>query len=52
METKDNPRQVTYLCLSNPEGQKLEIDLITFREKGQQIKYLSINFQSLKFPVR
>ena len=34
----------TYICLNSEDNTKLEIDLITFREKGQQVKYLSVSF--------
>jgi hypothetical protein len=34
----------TYICLSSPEGINFEVDLVTFREKGQQTKYLSVSF--------
>ena len=34
----------TYLNLNREDGSKLEVDLITFREKGQQVKYLAITF--------
>lgn len=37
----------TYLCLGNPENPKdgqLELDLIAYREKGEQTKYLSLSF--------
>jgi type VI protein secretion system component Hcp len=34
----------TYICLDSEDGTKFEIDLITYREKGQQVKYLSISF--------
>lgn len=38
------PKQTTYLCLDSLDGTKFEIDLITYREKGQQVKYLAISF--------
>jgi type VI protein secretion system component Hcp len=34
----------TYICLDNENGTKFEVDLITYREKGQQVKYLSVSF--------
>jgi len=34
----------TYICLSNEDNTKFEVDLITFREKGKQVKYLSVSF--------
>jgi len=34
----------TYICLGSPEGINFEVDLVTFREKGQQTKYLSVSF--------
>lgn len=34
----------TYLCLGSESGDKLEADLVTFREKGQQVKYFSLSF--------
>jgi type VI protein secretion system component Hcp len=34
----------TYVCLDSENGTKFEVDLITYREKGQQVKYLSISF--------
>lgn len=43
--TTQKPEPITYICLGNPDdGSKLELDLVTFREKGQQIKYFSVNF--------
>jgi hypothetical protein len=39
---KNNPP--TYICLQSADGVNLEVDLVTFREKGLQTKYLSINF--------
>lgn len=36
--------QTTYICLTNEGGDKLEADLVTFREKGQQVKYFAITF--------
>ena len=52
MENNDNntaatqkSEPVTYICLENPDDKsKLELDLVTFREKGQQIKYFSVIF--------
>lgn len=38
----------TYICLNNEDGTKFEVDLITFREKGQQVKYLSFSFTDAK----
>lgn len=38
----------TYICLNNEDGTKFEVDLITFREKGQQVKYLSFSFTDEK----
>ncbi len=34
----------TYICLNSENGTKFEVDLITYREKGQQVKYLSVSF--------
>lgn len=34
----------TYICLDSENGTKFEVDLITYREKGQQVKYLSVSF--------
>lgn len=34
----------TYIALQNEDG-KIEVDLVTFREKGQQVRYLSFNIQ-------
>jgi hypothetical protein len=36
--------QTTYICLGNEGGDKLEADLVTFREKGQQVKYFALTF--------
>lgn len=41
-ELQKNPP--TYICLQSEDGVNLEVDLVTFREKGIQTKYLSINF--------
>lgn len=38
----------TYICLSNEDNTKFEVDLITFREKGKQVKYLSVSFTDAK----
>lgn len=38
------PNKSTYLCLVGPDGISVEVDLVTFREKGQQTKYMSISF--------
>lgn len=35
---------VTYISLNTSEGVNFEVDLVTFREKGEQTKYLSIGF--------
>jgi len=44
--------KTTYLHLADGEGGgKFEVDLVTFREKGQQIKFLSINFINEKGEV-
>jgi hypothetical protein len=43
-ESQNNTKKVTYMCLSGSDGVNLEVDLVTFREKGQQTKYLSISF--------
>jgi type VI protein secretion system component Hcp len=46
MEENENiikPGQ-TYICLDSENGTQFEVDLITFREKGQQVKYLSVSF--------
>ena len=40
--------QETYLCLGSEGGDKLEADLVTFREKGQQVKYFSLSFTNSK----
>ena len=37
----------TYLCLgdpANPSSGTLELDLVVFREKGEQTRYLTITF--------
>ena len=37
----------TYMCLGNkenPDAGILELDLVVFREKGEQTRYLSISF--------
>jgi hypothetical protein len=37
----------TYLCLGspeNPEAGLLELDLVVFREKGEQTRYLNLSF--------
>lgn len=34
----------TYICLNSDDNSKFEVDLITYREKGQQVKYLSVSF--------
>ena len=34
----------TYICLDSEDNSKFEVDLITYREKGQQVKYLSVSF--------
>lgn len=34
----------TYICLNSEDKSKFEVDLITYREKGQQVKYLSVSF--------
>lgn len=34
----------TYVSLDSGDGSKFEVDLITYREKGQQVKYLSVSF--------
>lgn len=34
----------TYLCLNSDDGTKLEVDLVMFREKGEQVKYLAVSF--------
>ena len=37
----------TYIALgdaTNPESGKLELDLIVFREKGEQTRYLNVSF--------
>lgn len=39
-----NSNKSTFLCLMGPDGVSVEVDLVTFREKGQQTKYLSISF--------
>ncbi len=36
---------VTYLSLKNEDNIQLEFDLISFREKGKQVKFLSINIK-------
>jgi len=43
-ETSPSPevtKNKTYMCLQN-EGGMVEIDLVTFREKGELTKFLSI----------
>ena len=37
----------TYLCLGDPENTSsgtLELDLVAYREKGEQTRYLSVTF--------
>lgn len=37
----------TYLCLGsaeNPSAGSLELDLVVFREKGEQTRYLNLSF--------
>jgi hypothetical protein len=51
MEEQDKQNKTdktTYLCLANDEGMSFEVDLVTFREKGHQTKYLAINFIDTK----
>jgi len=43
-QNNNTMEQTTYICLSNEKGDKLEADLVTFREKGQQVKYFAITF--------
>ena len=38
----------TYICLNSEDGSKFEVDLITYREKGQQVKYLAVSFTDAK----
>jgi hypothetical protein len=40
METKDSN---TYVNLKTADGISLEIDLVSFRQKGEQVKFLSIS---------
>jgi len=42
----NNNEKTTYLHLSDAESGMFEIDLVTFREKGQQTKFLSVTFTS------
>lgn len=44
MEEEVQNVPATYICLNSADGVKFEVDLVTFREKGQQTKYLSISF--------
>ena len=44
-ETQENKPE-TYACLQNDTG-KIEVDLVTYREKGQQVRYLSLNVQQI-----
>ena len=37
----------TYLSLGNERDGNIEMDLVTFREKGQQVRYLSFLINSL-----
>lgn len=41
-ENKKQPQ--TYIGIGSQENGSLEFDLIAFREKGQQVRYLSITF--------
>lgn len=34
----------TYIRLGNEEAGELEIDLISYRQKGEQVKYMSLSF--------
>ena len=43
-DSQNNTKKVTYMCLNSSDGINFEADLVTFREKGQQTKYLSISF--------
>jgi hypothetical protein len=43
-QNNNTMEQTTYICLGNQEGDKLEADLVTFREKGQQVKYFALTF--------
>lgn len=43
-EEKNNFNQQTYMCLAGEDGVNFEVDLVTFREKGQQTKFLAVNF--------
>ncbi len=40
------PKKVvqTYLSIGDSENALLEIDLVTFREKNQEMRYLGLNF--------
>lgn len=34
----------TYLAIGDPESSMLEVDLVTFREKNQEMRYLGLSF--------
>jgi hypothetical protein len=44
--TSEQNKPDTYLCLQNENG-SFEADLVTFREKGQQVRYLAFTFTNL-----
>lgn len=37
----------TYIAIGEPENSLLEIDLVTFREKNNSMRYLSFNFSGI-----
>jgi hypothetical protein len=43
-ELKNIKTPQTYICMDSEDGSKFEVDLITYREKGQQVKYLAVSF--------
>ena len=45
-ENIKNPQE-TYLGLSNGNDGNIEFDLVTARQKGQEIRYLSISIQGI-----
>lgn len=47
MEENKEIEPQTYICLGNLETENIEFDLITFKEKGQKVKYFSININTL-----
>lgn len=48
-QEKDKPKKdiQTYIAIGEQESSLLEIDLVTFREKNQSMRYLSFNFSGI-----